>query len=79
MARHLRHLAIMSSLFKPDVPQADPQVALQQQQEQARATAANTQATQQQLTQETLLRNRTTGIRSLLGSFGSGTSLLGSS
>jgi hypothetical protein len=67
----------MSSLFTPNVPQQDPAVAQQQKDEQARATAANTQATQQQLTQETLLRNRTTGIRSLLGAFGSGTSTLG--
>ena len=67
----------MASLFKPDVPQADPQVALMQQQEQARAEAARTAATQQQLSTETLLRNRTTGFRSLLGSFGSGTSPLG--
>jgi hypothetical protein len=67
----------MASLFTPDVPQQNSAVALQQQQEQARADAARTTATQQQLTQETLLRNRTSGIRSLLGSFGSGTSILG--
>jgi hypothetical protein len=67
----------MASLFTPDVPQPDPTAALLQQQERARADAANTQATQQQLSTETLLRNRTTGFRSLLGSFGSGTSPLG--
>lgn len=69
----------MASLFQPDVPQQNPQVAKQQQDEQARAEAASTRATQDQLTQETLLRGRRNGIRSLLGSFGSGQSLLGSS
>jgi hypothetical protein len=69
----------MASLFQPDVPQQNPQVAQQQKDEQARADAANTRATQDQLTQETLLRGRKNGIRSLLGSFGSGASLLGSS
>lgn len=69
----------MASLFKPDVPQQSSEVAKQQQDEQARAEAANTRATQDQLTQETLLRGRKNGIRSLLGSFGSGQSLLGSS
>jgi len=69
----------MADLFKPDVPAQDPAVAQQQKDEKARAEAANTRATQEQLTQETLLRGRRNGIRSLLGSFGSGTSLLGSS
>lgn len=69
----------MASLFAPDVPQQSPQVSQQQADEQARAAAANTRATQDQLTQETLLRGRKSGIRSLLGSFGSGGSLLGSS
>ncbi|MCK1585478.1 hypothetical protein IVB03_39480 [Bradyrhizobium sp. 168] len=69
----------MASLFTPDVPQQDPAVAQQQKDEQARAQAANTRATQDQLTQETLLRSRRNGVRSLLGSFGSGTSLIGSS
>jgi len=69
----------MASLFKPDVPQQDPAVAKQQRDEQVRAEAANTRATQDQLTQETLLRGRRNGVRSLLGSFGSGSSLLGSS
>ena len=69
----------MASLFTPDVPQQDPAVAQQQKDEQARADAANTRATQDQLTKETLLRGRSGGIRSLLGSFGSGGSFLGSS
>lgn len=69
----------MADLFKPDVPQQNPQVAKQQQDERARAEAANLRATQDQLSTETLLRSRKSGIRSLLGSFGSGTSLLGSS
>ena len=68
----------MASLFKPDVPQQNPQVAQQQEDERKRAEAARTRATQEQLTQETLLRSRGTGIRSLLGSFGSGGSTLGS-
>jgi len=68
----------MASFFKPDVPKQNSQVAKQQQDEQARAEAANTRATQDQLTQETLLRGRRNGIRSLLGSFGSHTSTLGS-
>lgn len=69
----------MASLFKPDVPQQDPAVAQQQKQEQERSAAANLRETQDQLQTETLLRSRRGGIRSLLGSFGSGTSLLGSS
>ncbi len=69
----------MASLFKPDVPQQDPAVAKQQKDEQARAEAANLRETQDQLQTETLLRGRRNGIRSLLGSFGSGGSLLGSS
>jgi hypothetical protein len=68
----------MASLFKPDVPQQDPVAAQQQKDEQARATAANTRATQDQLTQETLLRGRSSGVRSLLGSFGSFNNSLGS-
>jgi hypothetical protein len=68
----------MASLFTPDVPQQNPQVAKQQQDEQHRAEAARLSATQEQLTKETLLRGRTSGIRSLLGSFGSGSSTLGS-
>jgi hypothetical protein len=68
----------MASLFAPDVPQQDPVVARQQQDEQARALAARTRATQDQLTTETNLRSRDRGIRSLLGSFSSGSSTLGS-
>jgi len=67
----------MASLFKPDVPQQDPAVKQQQQQEQDRAAAADLSATQDQLSQETLLRNRRSGVRSLLGSFNAGGSLLG--
>lgn len=69
----------MSELFKPEVPRQDPAVAKQQQDEQARADAANLRATQDQLSVETLLRSRRNGVRSLLGSFGSGNSFLGSS
>lgn len=69
----------MAQFFKPDVPQQDPAVAQQQKQEQERASAANLRETQDQLRTETLLRGRRTGIRSLIGSFGSGTSLLGAS
>lgn len=70
----------MASLFTPDVPQEDPRVAQQRRDEQARAEAARISATQDQLQTETALRGRSRGIRSLLGSFGSGnlTSLLGS-
>ena len=68
----------MTSLFTPDVPQPNPVVARQQQDEQARAQRANINATQDQLRQETLLRGRQFGIRSLLGAFGSGNSILGS-
>ena len=68
----------MAQLFKPDVPQQDPAVAQQQKLEQERASAARDRATQDQLTLETNLRSRNRGIRSLLGSFGGATSLLGS-
>jgi hypothetical protein len=68
----------MASLFKVDVPQPDPAIAQQQKDEQARAEAARTRVTQDQLRQETLLRSRSFGIRSLLGAFGSGNSTLGS-
>ena len=68
----------MASLFQADVPQADPAVAKQQRDEQARAQRANISATQDQLRQEKLLRGRQFGIRSLLGAFGSGNSILGS-
>lgn len=68
----------MTSLFVPEVPQRDPKVALQQRDEQRRAEAARLSATQDQLVQETKLRGRASGLRSLLGSFGSGGSYLGS-
>jgi hypothetical protein len=61
----------MASLFTPDVPKQDPAVARQQQQEQARAESARISATQDQLRTETMIRGRSSGIRSLLGSFGS--------
>jgi hypothetical protein len=68
----------VASLFKPDVPQQDPAVAQQQEQERKRADAANLRETQDQLRTDTLLRSRRSGVRSLLGSFSSGTSTLGS-
>jgi hypothetical protein len=68
----------MASLFIPDVPQQNPAVAKQQRDEQARAEAARLRETQDQLRQETRIRLRGSGVRSLLGSFGSGTSTLGS-
>ena len=67
----------MASLFVPDVPKQDPFVAKQQRDEQARAEAARLRETQDQLRQETRIRLRGSGMRSLLGSFGSGTSTLG--
>jgi hypothetical protein len=68
----------MASLFKPDVPPVSPVVDQQQKDEQTRAAAANTRATQDQLYQETLIRGRQSGVRSLLGSFSSSGSFLGS-
>jgi hypothetical protein len=68
----------MTSLFQPDVPQPDPRVAQQQQDEQRRAERGRILATQDQLRTETLLRSRSMGIRSLVGAFGSGNSPLGS-
>jgi hypothetical protein len=68
----------MAALFQRDVPAPSPVVDQQQKDEQARAEAANTRATQDQLRQETLLRGRRNGVRSLLGDFGSGDSRLGS-
>jgi hypothetical protein len=67
----------MASLFQPEVPQPDPAVAQQQRDEQRRAERARIGATQDELRTETLLRCRQFGIRSLLGSFGSGSSVLG--
>ena len=74
----------MSSLFSPDP--APPQRALPvdeeakafREREQKRAERNRTGATQDQLNQETLIRGRRYGTRSLLGSFGSGGSFLGS-
>lgn len=71
----------MSSLFNSDPPpqaQEDPEAARLREEERQRAEAARTTATQEQLRQETLFRSRRFGTRSLLGSFGSGSSLLGS-
>lgn len=72
----------MASIFKPDIPQPpqeDPEAKRLRDLEQQRAERERTQATQEQLRQETLLRNRRTGIRGLLGGGGRGlTSLLGS-
>jgi hypothetical protein len=68
----------MASLFKPDVPQQNPQVAQQQEDERKRAEASRIRETQDQLQTETLLRGRSNGIRSLLGSFGGHSSTLGS-
>lgn len=71
----------MASVFSPDLPdgaQADPRTKLLQEQERERAEDARTRATQDQLARETRFRSGRTGIRSLLGSFGSGNSLLGS-
>jgi hypothetical protein len=69
----------MTSLFTPDVPATDYRVAMQQRDEQRRAEQARVLATQDQVRTETLLRSRSIfGRRSLLGSFGSGNSILGS-
>ena len=67
----------MVDLFKPDVPQPDPAIARQQQDEQRRAEQARILATQDQLRTETLIRGRR-GLASLWGNYGSGRSLLGS-
>jgi hypothetical protein len=68
----------MASLFQPEVPQEDPAVAKQRMEEEARAKLAAAAATQDQLQTETRLRSGRFGIRSLLGSFGSGNTPLGS-
>ena len=70
----------MTSLFSGDdsataASQAATDAAKE---ERERAAAANLAATQEQLRVETGLRTQKNSIRSLLGSFGSGTSLLGS-
>lgn len=76
----------MASLFKPDPPppqqvQASPvdeEAKALREQEQKRAEQNRTAATQEQLGQQTLIRSRRYGTRSLLASFGSGGSFLGS-
>jgi len=61
----------MAKLFKgPDPPQEDPEIVALRKQEQARAEADKTRATQEQLTLETRMRGRLGGIRSLLGPLG---------
>lgn len=71
----------MSKLFKTPKPQQeDPEVTRLRNQEQARAEADRLKATQAQLGIETTLRNRTSGLRSLLGPLAGGNrirSLLG--
>lgn len=68
----------MASIFGTDPPPKDTTADALRQQEQQRAEQSRTSATQDQLTQETLMRSRKFGTRSLLGAFGSGGSLLGS-
>lgn len=68
----------MASLFKPDIPPENPDIARQRQVEQDRAETSRTKATQEQLRRETSFRNRGTGTRSLLGSLLGKSSLLGS-
>lgn len=65
----------------PATPVEDPEIARMRKQEQERAEADKTRATQKQLGLETQFANQNTGTRSLLGKLGSGrrsmTSLLG--
>ena len=79
----------MSKIFKsssqasqvPAEAKEDPELTRLREQEKARAEADRTRATQDQLSLETRMRNRTRGMRSLFGVLGSGnrtTSLLGS-
>ena len=74
----------MSSLFAPDPPPpqraspVDEEAKAFREREQKRAERNRTGATQDQLNQETLIRGRRYGTRSLLGAFGSGGSFLGS-
>lgn len=57
----------MSSLFStPEVPQEDPEIARQRKLEQERAESGRIRATQDQLQQETLIRNRGFGLGSLI-------------
>jgi hypothetical protein len=75
------------SFLNPSAPvqqvqQEDPELKRMRDAERRRAEEDRTRATQQQLGQETQLRSQSGGIRSLLGSLGTGrrglTSLLGS-
>jgi hypothetical protein len=67
-------------LSSPKLPQEDPKVKALRDQEEARAELDRTRATQDQLSLETRLRNRSFGLRSLFGSLTGGNrvkSLLG--
>lgn len=70
----------MSSLFSSDTSATSASAAATAAAaaERERAANANLSATQEQLRVETGLRSQRNSIRSLLGSFGSGASLLGS-
>lgn len=70
----------MSALFSSDdsATAASAAATAAAEEERERAAAANLAATQEQLRVETGLRGQKNTIRSLLGSFGSGASLLGS-
>ena len=69
----------MSSLFStPSTPSEDPSARALRDAEQRRAERDRIQATQDQLSLETRLRNRSGGIASLFGSRRGLTSLLGS-
>lgn len=58
----------MGALLKsPKGPAEDPQIKALRDQEQIRAEADKTRATQEQLSVETRLRNKSFGLRSLLG------------
>jgi hypothetical protein len=68
----------MSNLFKsPPPPSEDPSVTAARNREQARAEADKIEQTQDQLKIETRLRNRSGGVRGLLGAGSGLTSLLG--
>lgn len=62
----------------PATPKEDPAVKAQRDAAEARAQAERVRAIQDQLVAETAIRRRTSGMSSLLGSYGtSSTSLLG--
>lgn len=69
----------MGSLFSspsiPQAPQEDPSIKAERDAQEQRAKEDKIRATQVQLAQETLQRNRGFGVRSLLGSYSSGGSL----